>query len=144
MFLDDVPVNYWGVLVAAILLYVLGALWYSPLLFGDCCIKNDEPLQPGDKEKSCCYGKIGAYIGEFICSLVIAFVLALFIAVSDAEKIVEGIAVAIWAWLGFIATTHLSNVFWRQRTFKHYLVHVSFLLIGFIAMGAAIMWMGIP
>ncbi len=143
MFLFDVPVNYWGVLVAALILYILGALWYSPLLFGDTCMPKKECSLPDDKKK-CCYSKVSGYIGEFINSLLIAYVLAVFIEISEADQVVEGITVAIWAWLGFIITTHFSAVLWNKKPFNEYLIHMCFLLIGFIVMGAAIMWMGIP
>ena len=143
MYLSDVPVNYWGVLAAALILYILGALWYSPLLFGETCMPKEACNLPDEHKKCCCYSKVGAYIGELVSSLLIAYVLALFIEISQAEKVVEGITVAIWFWIGFIITTHFSGVLWNQRPFKHYLIHMSFLLIGFIAMGAAIIWMDV-
>ena len=142
MFLDDVPINYWAVLVAAIVFYILGAIWYLPCFFGKGCVKLEEGTTEESK-KSCSRCMIGAYIGEFIISLVIAFVLALFIEVSQAEEIVEGITVAFWAWLGFIATTHLSAVLWGHKHLKGYFIHVGFLLVGFIVMGAVIMAMGV-
>ena len=142
MYLDDVPMNYWGVLVAAIVLYVLGAFWYLPCFFGKCTGKHESGMTEADKDASS-RSKIGAYIGEFLICLVIAFVLALFIEVSQAEEVVEGITVAIWAWLGFIVTTHLSAVIWGHKPLKAYFIHVGFLLVGFIAMGATIILMGV-
>lgn len=144
MFLDDVPINYWGVLAAGVLLYVMGAIWYLPCFFGESCSK--ERVCAIDEEKkgncsSCC--KVTAYVGEFFICLVIAYVLALFIEISQAEQIVEGITVALWAWFGFIATTHLSAVIWGKCPFKAYLSHAGFLLIGFAAMGALIIYMGV-
>lgn len=144
MFLGDIPVNYWAVLVAAIVFYILGAIWYSPLLFAGTCMKQEEPGMTEEQKKACSKCRATGFVGEFICSLVIAFVLALFIQISEAETVIEGITVALWAWLGFIVTTHLSGVFWGNRTFKHYLVHVVFLLIGFIVMGAILIGMGVP
>lgn len=155
MYLDDIPINYWGVLVAAVVYYILGAIWYSPYLFGDCsnkkegCCPTSEPKNKeeccavGESKKSECGCKIAAYIGQFIISLVIAYVLALFIEISQAEQVVEGITVAFWAWLGFIATTHFSPVLWGRKSFKNYLVHAGFLLLGFIVMGAVIILVGV-
>lgn len=142
MFLDDVPINYWGVLAAAVVFYVLGAIWYLPCFFGHCCTKN-EACAVEETQKSHCLCKVGAYIGEFLICLVIAYVLALFIEVSQAEEIVEGITVAFWAWIGFIATTHLSAVIWGHKSIKAYFVHAGFLLVGFLVMGAIIIYMGV-
>lgn len=149
MYLDDVPVNYWAVLIAAVVFYILGAIWYLPGLFGNSCFKPEECCSteskeccpPGEEKKCKC--KTGAYIGEFFVCLVIAYVLALFITVSQADEVIEGIAVAVWAWFGFIATTHLSAVLWGFKPFKVYLINAAFLLLGFILMGGIIAYMGI-
>lgn len=150
MFLDDVPVNYWAVLVAGLVFYILGAIWYLPGLFGKCCFKKDEccattstgcPVGEA-KPSECSSSKVGAYIGEFFICLVIAYILALFIEISQADQIVEGITVAIWAWLGFVATTHLSAVLWGFKPFKVYLINAAFLLLGFILMGGILVYMG--
>jgi multidrug transporter EmrE-like cation transporter len=150
MYLDDVPVNYLAVLIAAVVFYILGAIWYLPGLFGKSCFNSEECCSaeskecctPGETKKSCgC--KAGAYIGEFFICLVIAYVLSLFITVSQADEVIEGIAVAVWAWLGFIATTHLSAVLWKMKPFKVYLINAAFLLLGFILMGGIIAYMGV-
>lgn len=139
MFLDDVPVNYLAVLVAALVYYVIGALWYAPFFFGNRWMKhheNEVPVEPQQKHTLCC---IGSYAGEFIISLILAYVLALFIEISQAGEIVEGIAIALWVWIGFIATTHFSAVLWGRKTVKSFFIHAGFMLLGLIAMGAVIM-----
>jgi hypothetical protein len=139
MFLDDVPVNYLAVLIAALVYYVIGAIWYSRFLFGNRWMKHHEneiPVEPQQKHILCC---IGSYVGEFIISLVLAYVLALFIELSQAEEVVEGVIVAIWVWIGFIATTHFSAVLWGRKTVKSFFIHAVFMLLGLIAMGAVIM-----
>ena len=139
MFLDDVPVNYLAVLVAALVYYMIGALWYAPFFFGNRWMKhheNEVPVEPQQKHTLCC---IGSYVGEFIISLILAYVLALFIEISQAGEIVEGIAIALWVWIGFIATTHFSAVLWGRKTVKSFFIHAGFMLLGLIAMGAVIM-----
>jgi threonine/homoserine/homoserine lactone efflux protein len=139
MFLDDVPINYWGVLVAAIVYFIVGCIWYSPLLFGNQWGRHDEKLET----KHGYLRQASSYIGELIISLIIAYVLALFIQISQANEIVEGITVALWVWIGFIATTHFSAVLWARKTIEHFFIHASFMLVGLIAMGAVIIYMGV-
>jgi hypothetical protein len=129
MFLDDIPINYTAVLVAAIIYYIIGLIWYSPWIFGN---------QWGRHEEHSSTYQIASYIAEFIISLIIAYVLALFIEISGAEEIVEGVTTALWIWVGFIATTHFSAVLWGRKTIKHFFIHACFMLIGLIAMGAVI------
>jgi hypothetical protein len=147
MFLDDVPVNYPTVLLAAIVYFVIGAIWYSPFLFGH--YKSHEhgtPAQenvistPLDTKQRHWLRLIGPYIGEFIISLIIAYVLTLFIQISQAEEIAEGIAVALWIWIGFIATTHFSAVLWDRKTVHNFFIHAGFMLVGLMAMGATIIY----
>lgn len=138
MFLGDFPVNAWGVFVAAVVYFMIGAIWYAPFLFGNERRKHEEKPE---EEKGCCPShKIVSYVGEFIISLVIAYVLALFIQISQADDIMEGMAVALWVWIGFIATTHFSAVLWDRKTVKHFFIHASFMLVGFIAMGAVLIY----
>jgi hypothetical protein len=135
MFLDDIPINYLAVLLAAIAYFVIGWIWYAPFLFGNQWGRHEEKLEePGHYSR-----KIGAYVGEFIIALVIAYVLALFIEISQADEMVEGIVVALWVWVGFIVTTHFSAILWGRKTVKHFFIHVGFMLLGLIAMGAVIM-----
>jgi hypothetical protein len=150
MYLDDVPMNYLGVLLAAIVYFIIGFIWYAPFAFGSKRERHDDksgtPTHAGcstcKSEPGSYACKIGSYIGEFIIALIIAYVLALFIQISQADEVVEGIAVALWIWVGFIATTHFSSVLWARKTLEHFFIHAGFMLVGLIAMGAVIMYMG--
>lgn len=140
MFLDDIPVNYIGVLAAAIIYYLIGLIWYSPWTFGNQWGRHEGALEA--KKEHPYTHTIISYIAEFIISLIIAYVLALLIQISQAEEIVEGITIAFWIWIGFIATTHFSAVLWGRKTVKHFLIHAGFMLVGLIAMGAVIVYVG--
>lgn len=137
MFLNDVSVTYSAVLAAAIVYFILGAIWYAPFLFGHRSVKHDEACSTG---KECCGCHIVAYIGEFILDFVIAYILAVVIQLSQATEIIEGMSVAIWMWIGFVATTHFSAVLWGRKTLKSFFIHACFMLIGFMAMGATLIY----
>lgn len=145
MFLDDVSVTYSAVIVAAIVYFILGAIWYAPFFFGHCSAKHDEacPVDKEGKDKGCqeCGCKIVAYVGEFILDLITAYILAVVIQLSQATEIAEGISVAIWMWIGFVATTHFSSVLWGYKTLKSFFIYACFMLLGFIAMGATLIYL---
>lgn len=138
MFLDDVPINYLAVFFAAIVYFVIGSIWYAPLLFGNQWGRHAEKLEETGEHYY--LHKVGAYVGEFIISLIMAYVLALFIEISQAEEVVEGVTVAFWVWIGFILTTHFSAVLWGRKAIKHFFIHASFMLVGLLAMGTTIMY----
>lgn len=131
MFLD-VPVSGLGVFIAAIVYFVIGAIWYAPFLFGPECIVRHDTLDESHKKCPC---KFSACIGEFITALIIAYVTAIFIQISQADEVIEGLTIAFWIWLGFIATTHFSAVLWGRKSIKHYFIHVGFMLVGLLAIG---------
>lgn len=137
MFLSDVSVTYSAVLIAALVYFILGSIWYAPFLFGHRSVKHDEAC-PTDKE--CCGCHVISYAGEFILDLVIAYILAVVIQLSQATEITEGMSVAIWMWIGFVATTHFSAVLWGRKTLKSFFIHACFMLIGFMAMGATLIY----
>jgi hypothetical protein len=140
MYLDDVPIDYLGVLLAAIAYFIIGFIWYAPFAFGNKR-ERDEKSKVQNQE-GFFTRKIGSYIGEFIISLIIAYVLALFIQISQADGVVEGVSVALWTWIGFIATTHFSSVLWARKTLEHFFIHAGFMLVGLVAMAAVIMYIG--
>lgn len=126
------PINYLAVLVAAIVSMILGALWYSPLLFGKIWIQlmnlNEKKLQ---EMKNKGMGKIYAIV--FIKELVIAYILALFITKSIIT-ISGGIQIGILIWFGFIATTILASVLWENKPVKLYFINIAYHLVSIILM----------
>ncbi len=139
MFLEDLSsnINYLAVVIAALVYFILGAIWYAPGIFGNRWTKHEE----GRVEEHTYAYKIGAYIGEFILDLIIAYVLALFLLLSQATEIVEGVILALWIWVGFIATTHFSAVLWGRKTVKSFFIHACFMLIGVIAMAIVLLYL---
>lgn len=89
--------NWWAVLVAAIVGYALGALWYSSVLFGNKWMK----LQ-GFKEEDLKDGWIKAMIVTFITTFLTAFVL---------EAVITSWGEGITDWSRAIPITFLFGVF---------------------------------
>ncbi|HKR25154.1 MAG TPA: DUF1761 domain-containing protein, partial [Allosphingosinicella sp.] len=70
-------VNYLAVLAAAVSAFVLGGLWYSPLLFAKKWMAyNGIECAEGEKPK----GNMGVIFGgAFLLSLIAAYVFAMFL-----------------------------------------------------------------
>ena len=130
MYLFDITINFLGILIAAAVYFLLGNLWYSKSLFGKVWRHHEglhpvEPYQPS----------VGAYIGEFVIALIIAYIFDLLMILTSANGVVDGLILASWIWVGFIATTQLSAVLWGKKTFKSFLIHDGFILCGFLLIG---------
>ena len=128
-------INYLAVLVAAILYWVLGALWYSPLLFADRFIALMR-WTPQDiaAVQAAGTGKLVAI--AFVSSLVLAYVLAHFLRFARAENARDGVRTAFWLWLGFVITSTLETVLFENRALGLYLISNGYHLVGFLLMGA--------
>ena len=129
-----IEINYWAVLVVAILANVIGALWYSPLLFGKQWMKLSgiTPKQtPKMKQKANV-----SYAINVVASLVMAYVLAHYVDFAEAVTIAGGLQAGFWAWLGFIAPVQLGKVLWENQPFKLYLLNTGYYFVSLLVMGA--------
>lgn len=109
----DISVNLWAVLVSGVIYMAVGSLWYSPLLFGKpwmhyMGIKQEDM---GKMKNSV----VKAYLGSFIASLVTSYVLAHFVAYTDAITFAEGMQTAFWIWLGFVITFGMNAYFYEHK-----------------------------
>ena len=135
-------INIWAVLVAALAYMIIGMVWYSPLLFGNTWLKlmNKTPKEVKQMRKGA--GKAFAF--SILIALVLSYVLAQsFLLLQDIVLTFrDGIVVAFWLWLGFIATTQLNSVLYEQKPFKMYLINVGCLLVSVVVMALIqVMWM---
>jgi hypothetical protein len=135
MFLEDIPVNYLAVVLAAVVYFILGAVWYSPKVFGSMWMKHNPSVVPSETNRT---NMIVAFIGEAVIGLIMAYILAVFIRISQADAVIKGIVVSLWIWLGFIATTHFSAVLWGRKSLINFFIHAGFLLTAILLMGAII------
>lgn len=125
-----------GVIIAAVVYFFLGGVWYSPKLFGSYHMKQHGLSQGSQEDQTTCC-KFSLY-AEFVIDLVMAYVLAIFINFAGGKGWADGALIALWVWIGFVATTHLSVLIWTRKTFTSFLISSGFVLIGLVVMGAII------
>lgn len=123
-----VNINYWAVLVSSIVGMIIGAVWYSPLLFGKAWMK----LMNFDKKKLNETKKKGmgkSYLIMFIALLLMSYILADFVDYVGATTVRGALQLALWLWLGFFVTTMISSVLWEGKSTKLYLINVFHYLV---------------
>ena len=120
-------INYLAVLVAAIINMVIGAIWYSPVLFAKSWL-----AATGKKDM----GRPGpGYALTAVGSLVMALILAYVISQIGAVTFMAGAKVGLIAWAGFVATTHAANYVFEGRSLKLYSINVGYFLVTLVLMG---------
>ena len=126
-------VNYLAVLVAGIVIFVLGGLWYSPVLFAKRWMalmgKTEEQLKAGAAGSS-----VGLlYFLAFLSGLLTAWVLA--VVLNHFAPVTLGRAAAVGAlcWLGFAAPTSFATAIFSQTPKPLWLINSGYNLVAFVA-----------
>ena len=128
-------INYPAVVASAAAYWVLGALWYSPLLFARpfIALKGYSPEQLAAMQAQSHAGEIGA---AFVTSFVLAYVLAHFVRFVGAETAATGAVTGFWLFVGFVATSNLETVLFESRPLGLYLISNGYHLVGIVGMGS--------
>ncbi len=128
-------INWLAVVAAAVATMALGALWYSPLLFGKLWVRaHGFTKEQLDRMKESGMGK--AYGLSFVAYLVMATVLSLLIEVSRLTTAFGGACIGWLCWLGFAATIGLTSYLFSERRFSTYLIDAGYQLVYLVMMGA--------
>ncbi len=130
-----VPVNYIAVLVAAVVAFVIGGAWYSPLLFGKQWMKL-RGMNP-DSMKGMAF-PAGMMIQEFIITLITAFVISQFAAWVGAFGIVAGLVLGLWFWIGFVVPMMYGMTLWEKYPIGLAVINGGLRLVNYLVMAAII------
>jgi hypothetical protein len=123
-------INHWAVLVSALILWFLGAAWYSPALFAKPWMAALGIVPTGPK-KGLAIGMVSSLVGD----LLVAFALLHFVLWSGAASYGEGAFVGFLSWLGFFAATQFPQGIYEGRPFKLFLINAGYWLLGLLVIG---------
>lgn len=126
-------INYPAVLVAAILHWILGAVWYGVFSSKFIELMAWTPAQLAAIESQ---SHATDYILAFVSSLVLVYILAHFVQYTKANNLAGGLQTAFWLWLGFIVTSQLATVIFEGRKPGLYLLNIGYQLVACMAAGA--------
>lgn len=126
-------INYPAVLVAAILHWILGAVWYGVFSSKFLELIAWTPAQVAAIESQ---SHVTEYILSFLSSLVLVYILAHFVQYTKATNLAGGLQTAFWLWLGFIVTTQLPTVIFEGRKTGLYLLNIGYQFVACLAAGA--------
>lgn len=132
-----VQVNLLAVLLCGVTAMVIGALWYSPILFGNIWMKLSG-ISMKDLESMKKKDMAMSYILNFIAALFMAFVLANIAQYGGADTAFRGAMLGLWISLGFVATSSIGMVLWEGRSWKLWFLLNVYQMITLMAMGAII------
>ena len=122
--------NWLAVIAATLSTFILGGIWYSPMMFGRAWMEAAGISE--EKVKSA--NPVTMYGGAFVLTLISAINLGMFLGPESdlAFGITAGAAVGI----GWIATSFGIIYLFEQRPRLHWFVNASYMVVAFIIMGA--------
>ena len=111
-------INIWAVIVAALAMFAIGALWYT-VLFGKKWVELSKivPQNPMPNMTS-------SYIWHFVTTLVTSFILAKLISWFCNGSMTSALKLAVLIWLAFIAMRDLSGVIWEKKPWALYFINI--------------------
>jgi hypothetical protein len=130
-------INIWPILIATVVSFGIGAIWYSPLLFGKQwmnLMKMTEADLLQAREKGVWKSYIVHIIANFVSFCVLGFIVAAVNAVGGSD----GAFFGFLAWLGFVLPLHISHLLWQKTPLKLILIDTFQILLGLVIGGTII------
>ena len=124
-------INWLAVIVAAVSMFLVGGLWYSPLLFG----KIWQRANGFTDEQVSGFNKGRAFGGSFILALIMAANLAMFLA-DPGTTLSWGIMAGLLAGVGWVAAGIAMTALFEGRPWSYILVNGGYHIVAFALMGA--------
>lgn len=124
--------NYLAILAATAASFVLGGLWYSPVLFGKVWM-----VETGITEESAQQRNMVKVFGlAILATLIVAFNLAAFL--GPEASLVSGAFYGFLAGAGWVAMAFAVNDLFEGRTLRLFAVNAGYHTLSFTLMGAII------
>ena len=126
----SVPTNFLAVVVAALVNYIIGAIWYG-VLFRNAWQKLSGTGEMKVNALSIILGLVGAFLMSFVLHH------ALFFANEylKTSGVGGGLMVGFFNWIGFIAPVTIGVVTYEKKPFTLWILNNAYWLISLLVMG---------
>lgn len=124
--------NWLAIVVAAISAFVLGGLWYSPLMFVKRWMKETGITEESTKKAN----MIKIFGLAFLLSLMASFFLAMFLGPKAGAGF--GAMAGFMAGLGWVFTFMGIHYLFESRTLAHFLINSTYSILSLTIMGLII------
>lgn len=125
-------VNHLALIVAAAIQWVLGALWYG-VVFKKSWMKLTGVTSGGSRGRA-----VFAMVCSFIASLVLVFVLAQIFMMAGTVGFMNGMALAIVCWLGFMAPPLFAQHIYENRPANLFAINAGYWVVAMALAGGVL------
>jgi hypothetical protein len=125
------PVNWFAIAAAVVSAFVIGGLWYSPLMFVNSWLKMS-----GVDRQVFNAGLRKALLGDLFSATATALVLNQVIGWSGATGIASSLLAALVVWTGFVASALMAQMTYEHRPFAFFAISSGYRLVTLEVMAA--------
>jgi hypothetical protein len=123
-------INYLAVIAAALSTFIIGGLWYSPLLFHRAWASTN-----GFSEADLKGGEGRIFGIAFLLALIMAANLAAFLG-APGTTVAWGATAGALAGLGWVAPAIATIALFERRSFAYIAINGGYFAVAFVVMGA--------
>jgi len=132
--MEFTSINYWALLVGAVAYMMLGALWYSPVLFGNAWMRGIGKT----KEQVAADFKPINYLVALMTSFLAAYGVARLMVWTGGDSIRDALIISLLAGICFVLTTIGVNDVFEKRPSGLTFINVLYHLCGFMIIGVLV------
>ena len=130
--LPSIPVL--SVVVSAVAVFLIGALWYSPILFAKAWMRAHGHTDEKLREMRARAGR--AYAVSFACYLVMAVAMSILLQRLGIVSVLTGVKLGALLGLGFAAPIGLTSHVFSDKPLPAFLIDAGYQIVYLIVMGA--------
>ncbi len=123
--------NPWPLLVCTVFLWLLGAAWYSPVLFVKPWMAALGITPGAPNKKILLVGMISSLVGDFL----LVFAMDHIVYWTNASTVHWGAFLGFLVWLGFFAAPNFPQGIYERRPFKLFVINNGYWLVGLLVVG---------
>jgi hypothetical protein len=124
-------INLWAVLLAAATKVIMGSFWYSPLILGKTWMREN-----GFTEEDFKKGHPIWLMAILSLSFAFTAALAMSFFITPQSGIASGAGMGAIVSVFWISASKANTTLYEKYSLKHYLIHASYDICSYIAMGA--------
>lgn len=132
--MPQVHINFLAVVVAAVVAFLIGGLWYSPLLFAKQWVRAHgyTEEQVAEMQK----GAAKAYAVTLFCDFLIALAIAILIGYLDLHRCVQGLKLGLLIWGGFAFPLGLVATMFSGKRIGVFVIDTAYQFVYILLMGS--------
>jgi len=124
----NVDINWWAVIAAVAVNMVVGAIWYSPLLFAKQWSKltGRKMNEMGDGAKGYLLTTAGAFVQAYILAHFVVYTAYFY---PNYSNIRVGVTTGLLLWVAFVAVTQGVNAVFAGTRKKLWAINTGYFLV---------------